>query len=60
VRVRCTSALGRDEWRTRVDTDSRMTATATEFLVTQRVEAREGDELVRSRTWELRFPRQGV
>ena len=60
VHVRCTSALGRGNWRTRVETDSRMTSTATEFLVTQRLDAFEGDERIRSRTWELRFPRDGV
>ena len=37
-----------------------MTCTATEFLVTQRLDAYEGDERIRSRTWDLRFPRDGV
>jgi uncharacterized protein len=61
VRVLCTTGLGRGaDWQTRIDTDSRMTATRTEFLVTQRVDAYEGDALFRSRTWELRFPRDGV
>jgi hypothetical protein len=43
-----------------VETDSRMTATATEFLVEQRLDAYEGDEPIRSRSWTLRFPRDGV
>ncbi|HEY7620983.1 MAG TPA: CocE/NonD family hydrolase [Solirubrobacteraceae bacterium] len=60
VRVQCSSALGRGAWRTRVETDSRMTATATEFLVEQRLDAYEGDEPIRSRSWTLRFPRDGV
>jgi predicted acyl esterase len=60
VHVTCMSALGRGDWRTRVETESRMTSTATEFLVSQRVDAYEGDEKVRSRAWDLRFPRQGV
>jgi hypothetical protein len=60
VRVQCSSALGRGEWRTRVETDSRMSSTATEFVVEQRLNAYEGDELVRSRSWTLRFPRDGV
>ena len=56
VHVRCMTALGRGDWRTRVETDSRMTCTATEFLVTQRLDASEGEERIRSRTWELRVP----
>jgi uncharacterized protein len=60
VHVACLSALGRGDWRTRVETASRMTSTAAEFLVSQRVDAYEGEEKVRSRAWELRFPRDGV
>jgi uncharacterized protein len=60
VHVRCTTALGRGDWRTRVETDSRMTSTATEFLVTQRLDAYEGDAEVYSRSWDLSFPRDGV
>ena len=37
-----------------------MTSTAEEFLVTQRLDAYEGEERIRSRTWELRIPRDGV
>jgi hypothetical protein len=60
VYVRCTTALGRGDWQTRVETESRMTSTATEFLVTQRLDAFEGDAEVYSRSWELAFPRDGV
>ena len=60
VRVRCSSALGRGAWRTRVETDSHKTATATEFLVTHQLEAYEGDERVYARSWSLGFPRDGV
>jgi predicted acyl esterase len=60
VHVTCMSALGRGDWRTRVETESRMTSTATEFLVSQRADAYAGDERIRSRAWELRFPREGV
>jgi putative CocE/NonD family hydrolase len=60
VHVECSSALGRGDWRTRVVTDSRMTSTAREFLVTQRLDAYEGDERIHSRTWDLRFPRDAV
>jgi uncharacterized protein len=60
VHVRCVTGLGRGDWQTRVETDSRMSATATDFLVTQRLDAYEGDERVYSRTWELELPRDGV
>jgi hypothetical protein len=60
VEVFCSSALGRGEWQTLVETRSRMRATASEFLVTQRLDAYEGDEPVCSRTWELSFPRDNV
>jgi hypothetical protein len=59
VEVECISALGRGEWQTRVETHSHMTSTATEFLVTQRLDAFEGDERVYTRKWEMRFPRDG-
>src|SRR4051794_1815500 len=60
VHVRCMSALGRGDARACVETDSRMTCTATEFLVTQQLVASEGEERIRSRTWALRFPRDAV
>ena len=59
VEARCSSTLARDSGA-RVDTHSAMSATASEFLVTQRLDAFEGDEQVYSRTWELVFPRDGV
>jgi hypothetical protein len=60
VEVECMTALGRGDWQTRIETTSRMTSTASEFLVSQRLDAFEGDQRVRSRAWELRFPREGV
>ena len=60
VRVRCSSALAHDGWQARVATDSAMTATATEFVVTHVLEGYEGEERVFARTWTLRFPRDGV
>jgi hypothetical protein len=60
VRVRCESTLARDDWHTRIETDSHMTATATEFLVSHTLDAYEHDERVYARTWTLRFPRDGV
>ena len=60
VRCRCASTLARGDWHTRVETDSHMTATATDFLVTHALDAHEGDERVYARTWTLTFPRDGV
>jgi uncharacterized protein len=48
------------DWHSRVETDSHMTATATDFLVTHALDAYEGDERVYARTWTLTFPRDGV
>jgi predicted acyl esterase len=60
VEVYCTSGLGRGKWQTRVETESRMSSTATEFLVSQRLNAFEGDQQVYSRIWELTIPRDNV
>ena len=60
VEVRCTTGLGRGKWQTRVETESRMTSTASEFAVSQRLDAFEGDARIYSRIWELAFPRDGV
>ena len=60
VRCRCASTLARGAWHTRIETDSHMSATAIEFLVTHALDAYEGDERVYARTWTLRFPRDGV
>ena len=57
VRVQCSSALGRGAWRTRVHTDSEMTATAAEFVVRHRLDAYEADGRICSRSWTLSFPR---
>jgi hypothetical protein len=35
-----------------------MTSTATDFLVTQRLDAYENDHRIHSPTWDLRFPRR--
>jgi hypothetical protein len=60
VEVRCSSTLARDGWHARVDTHSKMTSSAGEFFVTQRLDAYEAEEQVYSRTWEFAFPRDGV
>ena len=60
VEVHAVTGLGRGEWQTRVETESRMRSTDKEFLVSQRLNAFEGEEQVYSRVWELTFPRDGV
>jgi predicted acyl esterase len=57
VRVQCSSALGRGAWRTRIHTDSEMTATAAEFVVRHRLDAYEAEKRICSRSWTLAFPR---
>ncbi len=37
-----------------------MSSTATEFLISQRLDAYEGEEQVYSRIWELSIPRDNV
>ena len=60
VEVRCASALGRGDWQTLVETTSRMTSTATEFLVTQELRAYEADAEVYRRRWDIKLPRDHV
>ena len=60
VHVRCMSALGRGDWRTRVEATSTMTASAEAFLVTTRVEAYEGEHRVFERSTARSIPRDLV
>ena len=59
ARVVCRSSIqiGREGWRTRVETESTMTATGDVFLVTNRVEAFEGETRVFSRDTAREIPR---
>ncbi len=57
---RSTTSVGRGDWRTRVECESTMSATAGEFLVTTRVEAYEGDTRVFARSAERAIPRDLV
>jgi len=50
----------RDEWRTRVETDSRMTADATHFHLSNHMNAYEGDTRVFSKSWTKSIPRDHV
>jgi putative CocE/NonD family hydrolase len=60
VRSRWSVRLERGEWRTRVDTVSTMTADASSFLVTNAIDAYEGDVRVFARAWSFETPRRLV
>jgi hypothetical protein len=49
--------IARGSWRTRVDTRSTMSATADEFVLSNELDAFEGDERVFSKVWRTRIPR---
>ena len=49
--------LGRDDWRTRIESESTMTATAGDFLVTNRLEAFEGETRVFADASQATIPR---
>ncbi len=52
--------LSRGDWRTRVETASVMTADADAFLLTDSVDAYEGDRRIFSRSWTKRIPRDHI
>jgi putative CocE/NonD family hydrolase len=60
--VRCLrqARVGRDSWETMVRSESLMTSTADAFLVTNVLDAYEGETRVFTRTWELEVPRECV
>jgi putative CocE/NonD family hydrolase len=60
VHIERTLELQRDEWRVRVATNSEMTADATHFHVSNKLDAYEGDEQVFSRSWTKAIPRYFV
>jgi hypothetical protein len=49
--------LGRDDWRTRIESESTMSATAGDFLVTNRLEAFEGETRVFADASQATIPR---
>ena len=53
--VRCdwSIALARGAWRTRVETSSALTADATSFLLTDTLDAYEGDQRVFAKSWSI-------
>jgi len=52
--------LARGDWRVEIRTHSTMTADATDFHLSNTVEAFEGDDRVFERTWERTIPRDHV
>jgi uncharacterized protein len=52
--------IGRGDWRTRIESESTMTATAGEFLVTNRLEAFEGEARVFADGAQTTIPRDHV
>ena len=53
-------AISRGGWRTRVETQSMLSATADEFMVTNSIDAYEGEVRVYSKSWYRSVPRNGV
>lgn len=60
IEAHWTLSVARDEWRTLCTTRTAMTATAEEFRLEARLEAYEGEELMFSRDYDRRVPRQGI
>ena len=50
----------RDDWRVRIETHSKMTADATDFYLTNSLEAYEGDSRVFAKAWTKKVPRDGM
>ena len=60
VRADWTIGLARGDWRTRVETSSVMTADAESFLLTDSVDAYEGNHRLFSRSWTRSIPRDHI
>lgn len=62
AQVRCLrkSEYRRDDWHVRIETDSVMSADATHFLLTNALDAYEGNVRVFSKRWDERIPRDLV
>jgi len=52
--------IGRNDWRTRVETSSRMSADTESFYVTNILDAYEGNTRVFTKTWSFTVPRDLV
>jgi hypothetical protein len=60
--IRCerTLTLGRGEWQTRVEAVATMTSTATDFLLTNALDAYEGERRIAAHHSSASIPRDGV
>lgn len=60
VTVQSQSLRRGDDYDVLIETEGEMTSTADGFLVTMRLDARDGGHRVASRQWVLDFPRDGI
>ncbi len=60
VDVRNTSRMARGTWQVTITATGTMTCTATEFVTLSTLDVRESGEVVCSRTWTHRFPRDHI
>ena len=57
IRAERSIAISRGGWQTRVETASTMTSTAGAYIVTDTLEAYEGEIRIFAKTWDVRIPR---
>ena len=57
VEMRQTQSISRDAWRTRIETQMRMSCTSDDFVLSATLQAWEGDVQVCNRNWNYRIPR---
>jgi putative CocE/NonD family hydrolase len=55
--IRNSRKVGRGTWQTRVDTHTRMSCTAEEYILDATLDAYEGEKRILTRTWQRRIPR---
>ncbi len=55
--IRNSRKVGRGDWQTRVDTHTRMSCTAQEYILDATLDAYEGEKRVLTRSWQRRIPR---
>ena len=58
--IHWTTRRSRDDWRTRVETRTRMRASGDQFLIDAELDAYEGERRVFSRSWHAEIPRDLV
>ena len=58
--TRYSVTLERDDWRVRTETQTKMTCTEDEFLISATLDAYEGESRTFTKTWDARVPRKLV